>query len=122
LSALAFSLLGCFRAASHEYYLALKEDPDDPVVAHNLGHLLHVKLANPRAALRWLAKAHAQLPEEPEVAASFAYALVANGAHERAIAVLSNALGSRSLASDAVARWTEANPSSPKEPRAPNGS
>lgn len=104
----AFSLLGCFRAARREYQHALKEDPDDPVVAHNLGHLLHVKLGQPRAALRWLRQAHAELPREPEVAASFAYALVATGEHERALDVLAPALGSRSLARATLERWLEA--------------
>lgn len=105
LSGLAFSILGCYRAASHAYYQSLREDPDDPVVAHNLGHLLHVRLMKPLAALRWLRQAHVQLPKEPEVAASYAYALHASGEVDSALDVLASVFGSRSRARAEIAKW-----------------
>lgn len=105
LSGPAFSVLGCYRAASHAYYQSLREVPDDPVVAHNLGHLLHTRLQRPLAALRWLRQAHVQLPHEREVAASYAYALLASGDGEGAVDVLAPALGSRSLARAQLTKW-----------------
>lgn len=105
LSGLSYSVLECFRAARRAYYLALSEAPDDPIIAHNLGHLLASRLGEPRVALRWLKQAYRQLPSEPEIAASYAHALAATGECELAVDVLSVALGSRPLARARVDCW-----------------
>ena len=102
---LACTILGHYRAAKRAYGRALHEDPGDPAVAHNLGHLLATKLQSPLASLIWLQRAHAGLPGNSEVAASLAHALVRTGQCERAVAILSRALGSSREAHRLVANW-----------------
>lgn len=105
LSGLSYSVLECYQAARHAYYKALHEDPHDAIIAHNLGHLLATRLAEPRAALRWLRQAYRQLPGEPEIAASYAHALALSGERDLAVDVLSVALGSRRQAHATIADW-----------------
>jgi predicted Zn-dependent protease len=104
-SALAYSALGHFRSARDAYYRALREDPGNAIYAHNLGHLLDVRLGEPQAGLPWLKKAYGLLPDEPEVAASYAYTLLACNEAEHALEVLSAALGSRNAARLHIDEW-----------------
>ncbi len=104
---LACTVLGHYRAAKRAYLRALKVDPHDAVAAHNLGHLLATKLGAPAASLIWLQRAHQGLPDNHEVAASLAHALVKTGQLERAVAILARVLGSSSKAHGIVARWLE---------------
>lgn len=105
---LSYSQLGCFRSARQAYFQALRERPGDPVIAHNLGHLLQVRLGQPAAARKWLRMAHQKLPSDPEIAASYAYALLACDDYEQAVDVLSVALGSREQAREQARKWTTA--------------
>lgn len=116
ISGLAYSLLGHYRSSRYAYYQALKEDPDDAVCAHNLGHLLDTRLNQPKAALRWLRQAYCALPSEPEVAASYAYALVRCAELDRAVDVLAAPLGSRVAARAQVQRWWAVAGTSPAAP------
>lgn len=76
---LAHLLLGNFKLAEQAYRNALALMPHCPWYAHNLGHLLDVGRNQPRAALPFLRMARRLLPHEPEIAGSFAHALVRNG-------------------------------------------
>jgi Flp pilus assembly protein TadD len=76
---LACSLLGHTRAATAAYEDALARQPDNPYYAHNLGHLYDVGLNRFDDALRWLARAVALAPDDPEIAASYAHALARAG-------------------------------------------
>jgi tetratricopeptide (TPR) repeat protein len=105
LSGLSYSVLECFRAARHAYYRAVREDPGDPIIAHNLGHLLAARFDQPRAAMRWLRQAYGQLPSEPEIAASYAHVLAKLGDRDLAVDVLSVALGSRPRARRTIEDW-----------------
>jgi tetratricopeptide (TPR) repeat protein len=81
---LAHTLLGNYRAAQRAYRAALELDPGSPEYQHNLGHLLDVALGRPRAALPFLERAHALLPEEPEIKSSLAHALLSLGSVDKA--------------------------------------
>jgi tetratricopeptide (TPR) repeat protein len=105
LAGLAYSALDCYRAARHAYYRAVREDPSDPIIAHNLGHLLAARFDDPKAALRWLKQAYRQLPGEPEIAASYAHVLATLGERDLAVDVLSVALGSRPRARGTIDAW-----------------
>jgi tetratricopeptide (TPR) repeat protein len=89
---LAQSLLGHYRAAARAYYRAAALAPDCPVVSHNLGHLLDVGLDRPEDALPYLARAHEALAHDPEIAVSYAHALVRVEQHDEAARVLAEAL------------------------------
>jgi tetratricopeptide (TPR) repeat protein len=102
---LAWTLLGQYRAARTAYLQALAIDPSDPVCAHNLGHLEAVVFDAPGRGLRWLRTAQAGLPEDPEVAASLAHALLKTGDEARARRVLEKALGDPELARTRLQRW-----------------
>lgn len=103
---LAYTVMGHYKAARRAYGRALHDAPDDPVAAHNLGHLLDVVFDRPRSALRWLALAHRELTNDAEVAASYARALCRSGELERARAVLRRAVPEAARVEQWLARWT----------------
>jgi Flp pilus assembly protein TadD len=106
---LAFTILGHHRAAKAAYYQALAIAPRCPSYAHNLGHLLDVVFDRPRDALRWLAVAAVEAPDEPEIGASYAHALLRTGDRVRAREVLRARLGYAEDAADALLdRWLTA--------------
>lgn len=88
---LACSLLGHTRAATSAYEQALARTPDNPYYAHNLGHLYDVGLDRIDDAIRWLARAVARAPGDPEIAASYAHALARAGRMPEARRVLRHA-------------------------------
>jgi Tfp pilus assembly protein PilF len=90
---IALTVLGHYRTARASYASALTFDPDNPVLAHNLGHLLCTRLGDPSGALPWLRKAHRLLREDPEVTASYAHGLCKVGQVARATKLLTTALG-----------------------------
>lgn len=103
---IAHTLLGNFRSARRAYYRGLALDPGSVCCLHNLGHLLDVAFERPAAALPYLASAHRALPDEPEVAASYAHALGRAGELERARVLLRRALGGAADAADRLlAEW-----------------
>jgi len=85
---LAHTLLGNYRSAARAYRQSLAMDPACPSTAHNLGHLLDVALGRPCDALRYLELAHRLEPDEPELASSYAHALVRVGQREKAYTLL----------------------------------
>lgn len=103
---LAHTLLGNYHLAASAYRRALALNPNSASYAHNLGHLLDVVLDRPHDALRLLDRAHRALPEESEIASSYAHALLRAGQRERALALLTDAMGSQRLAQETVVRWT----------------
>ncbi|MFO0667038.1 MAG: hypothetical protein U0174_24010 [Polyangiaceae bacterium] len=86
--ALAQTLMGHYKYAAEAYRRALEAAPTNPWYAHNLGHLLDVALHHPAEALPHLSVAHASLPHDTEVIASYAHALVEAGYRSRARALL----------------------------------
>lgn len=102
---LACTFLEHYRLAKRAYVGALKAHPSDAVVAHNLGHLLAVKLGAPLAGLYWLQRAHSCLPDNVEIAASLAHALVRTRQGERAAAILARVLNDSGRANDLVTQW-----------------
>lgn len=85
---LAYTLLGHHGAAKSAYYQALAIAPRCASYAHNLGHLLDVIFDRPRDALSWLSRAQSEAPNEPEISASYAHALLRSGQREAARGVL----------------------------------
>jgi Flp pilus assembly protein TadD len=108
---LACSLLGHTRAATAAYERALARTPDNPYYAHNLGHLYDVGLDRIDDAIRWLARAVAKAPGDPEIAASYAHALARGGRMAEARRVLRHA-ARRGLAPhhEPLRRWIEGEP------------
>lgn len=90
---IALTVLGHYHAARAAYDEALDAEPDHPVLAHNLGHLLCTRLGDPSGALPWLRKAYRLLPDDPEVMASYAHGLWKRGHSARATKLLTTALG-----------------------------
>jgi tetratricopeptide (TPR) repeat protein len=106
---LAHTLLGNYRCARKAYYRALALSPGCPAYSHNLGHLLDVALGRPEAALIHLDRAHRSLPDEPEIASSYAHALLRVGQAELAARLLTRALdGNRRAADRVLANWRRA--------------
>lgn len=91
--AIALTVLGHYRAARAAYTDALACDPDNAVLAHNLGHLLCARLGDPSGGLPWLRKAHRLLHDDPEVTASYAHGLFKLGHVARAAKLLTAAFG-----------------------------
>ncbi|MEB2312931.1 MAG: tetratricopeptide repeat protein [Sorangiineae bacterium] len=89
---LAYTALGHLRLALRAQRRALHLAPDCASTAHNLGHLLDVAFETPDAALGYLARAYRGLPDQPEVAASYAHALARCGRADEARRVLARAL------------------------------
>jgi tetratricopeptide (TPR) repeat protein len=102
---LSYTLLGQLKAARAAYRQALRLEPSDPVVAHNLGHLEVVHFGRVASGLKWLALAHRVLPDEPEITASLAHALARDGDREQALRVLSRVCPDPSEAEARVQRW-----------------
>lgn len=119
---LAHLLLGNFRLAERAYRSALHLVPHCPWYAHNLGHLLDVGRNDPREALPFLKLARRLLPHEPEIAGSYAHALIRLGETEVAWphlldAVRQDEVRARELLDD----WLTASRDSTHKPRAPEG-
>ena len=105
---LACSLLGHTRAATSAYEQALARTPDNPYYAHNLGHLYDVGLDRIDDAIRWLARAVARAPGDPEIAASYAHALARAGRMPEARRVLRHAArGGLAPHHEPLRRWIE---------------
>ncbi len=108
LLALSCSLLGHTRAATSAYENALARQPDNPYYAHNLGHLYDVGLDRFDDAVRWLARAVALAPDDPEIAASYAHALARAGRVPEARRIIRH-VARRGLAPhhEPLRRWIE---------------
>ncbi|HEX9618860.1 MAG TPA: tetratricopeptide repeat protein [Polyangiaceae bacterium] len=103
---LAHTLLGNLRSAARAYREALALSPCCALYAHNLGHLLDAGLDRPVEALGLLKRAFADLAHEPEVAGSYAHALLRCGRAEEAKRVLTLGLGGDERAAEALlADW-----------------
>jgi tetratricopeptide (TPR) repeat protein len=89
---LAHTLLGNYHSAGKAYRKAIALCPDGAVYHHNLGHLLDMALDRPADALTYLQTACRLLPDESEVASSYAHALARVGQREQAKVVLKRAL------------------------------
>jgi tetratricopeptide (TPR) repeat protein len=106
---IAHSLLGNFRAARRAYEEAVALEPDHPGYRHNLGHLLDVAFDRPKEALRHLALARRERPEESAIITSEAHALARAGQAARATKLLVKSLEwSQSDAEARVAEWLDA--------------
>lgn len=107
---LAHTLLGNYRLAVKAYRAALTLSPDQASHLHNLGHLLDAGMNRPRLGLAYLRRAHEAHPTEPELASSFAHALVRVGEVERARQLLAKTLPRGYAVDQLVARWLSADP------------
>jgi Flp pilus assembly protein TadD len=104
---LANMLMGHFRVAERSYRRALSLVPHCPWYSHNLGHLLDVALGRPHEALALLRLSRRALPHEPEIASSYAHALLKCGDRAGAHRELLNALdGDAHRANQILAQWT----------------
>jgi tetratricopeptide (TPR) repeat protein len=106
---LAHTLLGNYRVAARSYRRALALAPDCGVYEHNLGHVLDVALNRPHDALAHLERAHRDLPEESEVASSYAHALLRSGQLDKARKLLALAVESPDEADGILKAWQYAN-------------
>lgn len=104
---IAHSLLGHYRAARSAYSKALELEPGAPAHEHNLGHLLDVGFDRPLSALPHLQRAHAALPDEPEIASSLAHALLRVGRRAEAERLLLRALGDAERVTRTISSWLE---------------
>jgi Flp pilus assembly protein TadD len=105
---LCHTLLGNYKTAIAAYRRAASAAPANPWYAHNLGHLLDVAVSRPSEAEPWLVRAHAESPDDAEIAASYAHALARMGRIADAKRVLAKAKKrstSRELTS--LARWLD---------------
>jgi Flp pilus assembly protein TadD len=108
LAALGLSnlLMGNFKMAERCYRAALAIVPLCPWYTHNLGHLLDVALGRPYEALSLLALSRRALPQETEIASSYAHVLWACGREEEAWGHLLDAVdGNHSRARQMLERW-----------------
>ncbi|MDX2054104.1 MAG: hypothetical protein SFV15_17020 [Polyangiaceae bacterium] len=103
---LAHTLLGNFRAAASAYRSAIHLRADCAWYLHNLGHLLDVALKRPEDALLYLRKAHLSVPDEPEMAASYAHALLRTARESEARSVLAGVLEGPAEVEALLARWS----------------
>lgn len=106
---LAHTLLGNYKAASRAYRRAIALAPDCAIYEHNLGHVLDVALNRPHDALKHLAHAHRCLPEEGEIASSYAHALLRSGQLDRARQLLATAVKCPKEAASILEAWQYAN-------------
>jgi len=106
---LAHTLLGNYRVAARSYRRALSLAPDCGVYEHNLGHVLDVALNRPHDALPHLARAHRALPDESEIASSYAHALLRSGQLDKARKLLSLAVKNPAEAEEILKTWQDAN-------------
>src|SRR5262245_15960346 len=79
---LALAILGHYASAKAAFARALHLAPACASYAHNLGHLIDVGLGRPRDALDWLERAHRLESRDPEIASSYAHALLGAGKEE----------------------------------------
>lgn len=116
---LAATLLGHHRFAMSAYERALLADPANPWYAHNLGHLLDVRLDRPAEGLAWLEAAFARARGASEIAASYAHALARVGKLEEARRVLAGAFADApSRDQRALIRWIESGAKAPAHQKA----
>ena len=106
---LAHTLLGNYRVAARSYRRALLLAPECAIYEHNLGHVLDVAMNRPRDALAHLARAHRDLPEESEIASSYAHALLRSGQLEKARELLAKAVKCPAEAAEILKTWQYAN-------------
>jgi Flp pilus assembly protein TadD len=85
---ISLTLLGHYRAARKALQKACALAPDHPGHAHNLGHLLDIGFDRPLASLRWLKMACLAAPEVPNIASSYAHALLRTGRRATALNLL----------------------------------
>jgi tetratricopeptide (TPR) repeat protein len=111
---LAHTLLGNYRVAARSYRKELALAPDCAVYEHNLGHVLDVALNRPKDALAHLARANRDLPEEGEIASSYAHALLRSGQLERARELLLLAVKGPEQAEAILRAWQYANGNTPE--------
>jgi tetratricopeptide (TPR) repeat protein len=111
---LAHTLLGNYRVAARSYRRALALAPECAIYEHNLGHVLDVALNRPHDALSHLARAHRDLPEESEIASSYAHALLRSGQLEKAHELLLKAVKSPDEAREILKAWQYANGNRPE--------
>jgi Tfp pilus assembly protein PilF len=102
---LAHSLLGHYHVAARSYRRALALAPDCGVYEHNLGHVLDVALDRPRDALVHLERAHKSMPEESEIASSYAHALLRSKQPEKARELLLRAVKGEAEADEILKAW-----------------
>jgi len=102
---LAHTLLGNYRVAARSYRRALALAPDCGVYEHNLGHVLDVALDRPQDALPHLERAHRDLPEESEIASSYAHALLRSGQLDKARKLLALAVKCPIEAAEILKAW-----------------
>ena len=105
---LAHSLLGNYRLAARAYRQALALAPECAIYEHNLGHVLDVALDRPHDALAHLARAHRDMPEESEIASSYAHALLRSGQPQKAHELLVLAVKSQEQAAEILKTWQAA--------------
>jgi predicted Zn-dependent protease len=79
------------------------------VYEHNLGHVLDVALNRPHDALAHLERAHRDLPEESEIASSYAHALLRSGQLDKARKLLALAVKNPQEAQEIFKAWQDAN-------------
>jgi Flp pilus assembly protein TadD len=119
---LAHTLLGNYRCAARSYARALALTPDNPWYAHNLGHVLDVALRRPAEALRHLKLSYRQLNRDPEVASSYAHALLGAGRRAESARVLQRALGDSDRVHAVLTGWLQRLPTDSRadEPATPS--
>jgi len=116
---MAQTVMGNYRSARRAHRNALALAPEAPSHLHNLGHLLDMAFDRPGEALPYLRAAYQGVPNEPEVASSYAHALARAGRVAQARQILSLALGSAEDASSLIERWL-GQPDSPSTPPPPD--
>ena len=110
---IALTVLGQYRSAASAHRRALMLSPSSAYHLHNLGHLLDVGLARPDQGMRHLAEAHRLMPEEEEIASSYAHALQGAGQLTKAQQLLMRALDWSSERADLqLETWARARRSS----------
>lgn len=114
---LAHTLLGNYRVAARAYRRALAISPECAIYEHNLGHVLDAALDRPHDALAHLARALRGLPNEPEVASSYAHALLRAGQPERAHELLLRAGKSPEESAEIMKTWQASSQSGSSPPR-----
>ena len=110
---LAHTLLGNYRVAARSYRRALALAPECAIYEHNLGHVLDAAMNRPHDALVHLARAHRDLPEESEIASSYAHALLRSGQPEKARELLLKAVRTPEEADEILLTWQYANGNTP---------
>ncbi len=106
---IALTVLGQYKSAARAHQRALMLVPGSAYHLHNYGHVLDVALGRPEQALPHLLAAYRLLPDEPELASSYAHALAGAGQLAKARELLARALDwSLERADDQIASWLAA--------------